>query len=182
MIIKDDNELVYEVIHGNISSFEILIERYQKTIFNIVFRMVNDKETSRDLTQDIFIKTFEKIGSFNFSYRFFSWIYRIATNETINYLKSQRKFENLNKVEKFNIQGEKEVDKEERNKKLRIGLKQLRADYRLFLLLKYFFGLSYEEMAEVLKISEKKVKARLFFAREKLKEELLNTDFFNYDR
>jgi len=182
MITKDDNELVYEVIHGSISSFELLIERYQKTIFNIVLRLVNDEETARDLTQDIFIKAFEKMGSFNFNYRFFSWIYRITANETINYLKSQRKFESLTKVEKLNSESEPEIDKEERNKKLRVGLKMIRADYRLLLLLKYFFGLSYEEMAEVLEIPEKKVKARLFSAREKLKEELLKNDFFNYDR
>ena len=181
MITKDDNELVYEVIHGSISSFEILIERYQKTVFNIVFRMINDKETSRDLTQDIFIKVYEKMGSFNFNYRFFSWIYRIAVNETINYLKSQRKFEDLKKIEGFYMVGEPEAGKEERNKKLRTGLKKLRADYRLLLLLKYFFCLSYEEMAEVLEIPVNKVKARLFSAREKLKEELLNADFFDHD-
>jgi len=143
---------------------------------------VNDEETARDLTQDIFIKAFEKMGSFNFNYRFFSWIYRITANETINYLKSQRKFESLTKVEKLNSESEPEIDKEERNKKLRVGLKMIRADYRLLLLLKYFFGLSYKEMAEVLEIPEKKVKARLFSAREKLKEELLKNDFFNYDR
>ncbi len=181
MITKDDNELVYEVIHGSISSFEILIERYQKTVFNIVFRMINDKETSRDLTQDIFIKVYEKMGSFNFNYRFFSWIYRIAVNETINYLKSQRKFEDLKKIEGLYMTGEPEAGKEERNKKLRTGLKKLRADYRLLLLLKYFFCLSYEEMAEVLEIPVNKVKARLFSARGKLKEQLLNADFFDYD-
>lgn len=182
MITKDDNELVYEVIHGSIPSFEVLIERYQKTIFNIVIRMVNEEETARDLTQDIFIKAFEKMGSFNYNYRFFSWIYRITVNVTINYLKSQQKFESLTKVEKLGYEEKPEVDKEERSRKLRVGLKNIRADFRLLLLLKYFFGLSYEEMAEVLEIPEKKVKARLFSARENLKEELLKNDFFNYDR
>ena len=72
MLQKDDNELVYEVIHGSISSFEVLIDRYQKTIFNIMLRMVGDDETARDLTQDVFVKAFEKLGGFNFKYRFFS--------------------------------------------------------------------------------------------------------------
>ncbi len=61
MIIKDDNELVHEVINGNTSSFEPLIERYQKTIFNMVLRMVGDTENAKDITQDIFVKAFEKI-------------------------------------------------------------------------------------------------------------------------
>jgi len=182
MITKDDNELVYEVIHGSISSFEVLIERYQKTVFNIVIRMVNDEETARDLTQDIFIRAFEKMGSFNFRYRFFSWIYRITINTTINYLKSKQKVESLKKVEKLNYVEIPEVDEEERSRKLRLGLRNVRADYRLLLLLKYFFGLSYEEMAEIMEIPEKKIKARLFSAREKLREELLKNDFFNNDR
>jgi len=178
MIGKDDNELVYEVIHGHISSFEILIERYQKTIFNMVLRMVNDEETARDLTQDIFIKAFEKMGSFNFKYRFFSWIYRIACNETINYLKSKRRFEGLKLAEVVTDDAYPGMLSTGKSKKLRLCLRQLRADFRLLILLKYFFGLSYEEMAEVLKIPEKKIKARLFTAREQLREMLLEKDFF----
>ncbi|MEI6455927.1 MAG: sigma-70 family RNA polymerase sigma factor [bacterium] len=182
MIEKDDNELVYEVIHGSISSFEILIERYQNTVFNMVLRMVNERETALDLTQDVFIKAFEKMGSFNFKYRFFSWIYRIAANETINYLKSQRRFESLSKVERAGIAEEADTGREARSKKLHLGLKLLRADQRLLILLKYYFGLSYEEMAETLGLPEKKIKARLFTAREKLKDELLKNDFFDEER
>ncbi len=178
MIGKDDNELVYEVIHGNISSFEILIERYQKTVFNMVLRMVNDEDTARDLTQDIFIKAFEKMGSFNFQYRFFSWIYRIACNETINYLKSKRRFEGLKVAEMKSDEENPGILSTEKSKKLRLSLRQLRADFRLLILLKYFFGLSYEEMSEILKISEKKVKARLFTAREQLRKMLIEKDFF----
>jgi len=182
MITKDDNELVYEVIHGNISSFEILIERYQKTIFNIVLRMVNDEETARDLTQDIFIRVYEKMGSFKFSYRFFSWIYRIAANETINYLKSAQRIELHKLTEKLVNEADSGSEREETIQKLRKGLRQIRPDLRLLLLLKYFFGLSYEEMAEVLQLPEKKIKARLFTAREVLREELLKNDFFDHDR
>ena len=72
MIMKDDNELVYEVIHGNISSFETLVDRYNKKIFNMMLQMVGDYETARDLTQDVFVKAFEKMGGFNFRFRFFS--------------------------------------------------------------------------------------------------------------
>jgi len=179
MIEKDDNELVYEVIHGSISSFEILIERYQKTVFNMVYRMVNERETALDLTQDIFIKVFEKMGSFNFNYRFFSWLYRIAANVTINHLKSQRRFESLAKAERMGLTDEPVPGQEERSSKLREGLKLLRADQRMLILLKYYFGLSYAEMAETLELPEKKVKDRLFTAREKLRDELLKNDFFN---
>ena len=182
MIEKDDNELVYEVIHGSISSFEILIERYQNTIFNMVYRMVNERETALDLTQDTFIKAFEKMGSFNFNYRFFSWLYRIAANVTINHLKSQRRFESLAKAERARVADEADPGTGDRSRKLRMGLKLLRADQRMLILLKYYFGLSYGEMAETLGLPEKKIKARLFTAREKLRDELLKNDFFDEKR
>ena len=140
--------------------------------------MVNEEETARDLTQNVFIKAFEKMGSFNFNYRFFSWIYRIACNETINYLKSKRRFEGLNSADLKADEEDSGILMAEKSKKLRLSLRQLRSDYRLLILLKYFFGLSYEEMAEVLKISEKKIKARLFTAREQLREALIEKDFF----
>jgi RNA polymerase sigma-70 factor (ECF subfamily) len=148
----------------------------------MVYRMVNEREAAQDLTQDIFIRAFEKMGSFNFNYRFFSWLYRIAANVTINYLKSQKRFESLSKVERTGVDEGHEAGAEVRSRKLRTGLKQLRGDLRLLILLKYYFGLSYEEMAETLGLPEKKVKARLFTAREKLREELLKNDFFNDER
>lgn len=182
MVEKDDNELVYEVIHGSISSFELLIDRYQKTIFNILFRMVHDEETAKDLTQDVFIKAFEKMGSFNFNYRFFSWIYRIACNQAINHLKSKRRFEVLNLAEMTAEDKANGKLSTEKSKKLQLSLRQLRADFRLLILLKYFFGLSYEEISEVLELSEKKVKARLYTAREQLREALIEKDFFEDEK
>ena len=92
MIPKDDNELVYEVLQGSRSSFEVLIERYQKKIYGMILQMTDDREMAKDLTQDVFIKAYTSLARFNFKYRFFSWLYRIALNETINRLKNRRHF------------------------------------------------------------------------------------------
>ena len=181
MLQKEDNELVYEVTHGSKSSFEILIERYQTTIFNLLVRLVHDEEAARDLTQDVFVTVFEKMDSFNYNYRFFSWIYRIALNTGINYLKSRKQFEGLRNLDSIPDTDSENALKEGRSRKLRSGMRELRADFRSLILLKYHFGLSYQEISEVLEVPEKKVKARLFEAREQLRTILLNRNFFDND-
>ena len=179
---KDDNELVYEVIHGSISSFELLIERYQQTIFNIIFRMVGDFETSRDLTQDVFVKAFEKMGGFNYKYRFYSWIYRIAINEAINYNKKRRKNISLTGIDQLLAENSEASDHESMNRLLHKGLLNLTEDYRILVLLKYYFGLSYEDITETTHIPVKQVRSRLYIAREKLRKGLIANGFFENDR
>lgn len=178
MITKDDNDLVYEVIRGNVSSFEILVERYQKMIFNMVLRMVGDTETAKDLTQDVFVKTFEKMGSFNFKYRFFSWIYRIAVNETIDWIKQTPRMDGLEYAQNLHAEEDHSDGKERRIVMLDMALQKLSPDYRILLLLKYYNGLSYEEVAEVNGLSLEKVRSRLFIAREQLRKILLQKGFF----
>jgi len=182
MIMKDDNELVYEVIHGSISSFEVLIDKYQQTIFNIILRMVGDFETARDLTQDVFVKAFEKMGGFNFKYRFFSWIYRMAINEAINYNRKKPKNISLTGIDPLLAENSEASDHESSNRLLHNGLLNLTDDYRVLVLLKYYCGFSYEEINEATRIPVKKVRSRLFIAREQLRKGLIANDFFENDR
>lgn len=175
---KDDNELVYEVIHGSLPSFEMLIERHQQTIFNIIFQMVNDFETARDLTQDVFVKAFEKMGGFDFKYRFFSWIYRIAINEAINYNKKRRKNISLTGIGQLYAENSEVSDNESVDTLLHDELLNLTDEYRILVLLKYYCGLSYEEITETTHIPAKQVRSRLFIAREKLRKGLIANGFW----
>jgi RNA polymerase sigma-70 factor (ECF subfamily) len=178
---KDDNELVYEVIHGNISSFEVLIDRYQKTILNMMLRMVGDIETAKDLTQDVFVKAYEKMGGFDFRFRFFSWIYRITVNEAINWNKKKPITERLEKIDLINSGGSETIAAETKSNLLHRELRKLDADYRVLVLLKYYCGLSYEEITEATRIPVKKVRSRLFIAREQLRKGLIENGFFEND-
>jgi RNA polymerase sigma-70 factor, ECF subfamily len=182
MTMKDDNELVYEVIHGSISSFEVLVDRYQKTIFNLMLKMVGDFETARDLTQDVFVKAFEKMGRFDFRFRFFSWIYRIAVNEAINRNRKIRPSQSIEKVEPLPDDTTGPEDTESRSRLLHRELRKLEANYRVMLLLKYYCGLSYEEIAEATSVPVKKVRSRLFIAREQMRKGLIANGFFENDR
>ncbi|MCX6268861.1 MAG: RNA polymerase sigma factor [Bacteroidetes bacterium] len=181
MIIKDDNELVYEVIQGSISSFEVLIDRYQKTIFNLMLRMVNDTETAKDLTQDLFVKAYEKIGGFNFKFRFFSWIYRMAFNMAIDWNRKRQPACPIEMVESRLSDTPEPNDSEIRSNLLHVALRKLDPDYRVLVLLKYYCGLSYQEIQETTGIPLKKVRSRLFIAREQLRKGLIVNDFFEHD-
>ena len=181
MIAKDDNELVYEVLHGSRSSFEILIERYQNKIYGMILQMTNDREIAKDLTQDVFIKAYTSLGKFNFKYRFFSWLYRIAINETINHLKSRRHFESLDKARDIAAENDARNGTTGENPRLKDALLGLKDSYRSVILLKYYFGLSYEEIAETMGLSTAKVKDRLFNARMTLRDKLIGTGFFGHD-
>ena len=178
MDIREDNELVREVINGKITSFEVLVNRYQKTIFNLVYRMTGNEESSKDLTQDIFVKSFEKLGSFDFNYRFFSWIYRIAINETINLKKqSPGNIELQHRHYAIAEEQNSSYSEEIKSRILNEGLQELTDEYRLLILLKYFNGLTYEEIAETNDLTLKIVKSRLYMARERLQKILIQKGF-----
>ncbi len=182
MIAKEDNELVYEALHGSRSSFEVLIERYQNKIYGMILQMTNDSELAKDLTQDVFIKAYTSLGKFSFNYRFFSWLYRVAINETINKLKGRRHFESIDKA--LNIASEEDAQKgiSEESLRLKTALLGLKDSYRSVILLKYYFGLSYEEIAEAMGMSTAKVKDRLYNARLTLRDKLIGTGFFGHDQ
>ena len=82
----DDVTLVRRCIDGDNVAFESLLDRYQGRIFNAVLRMVHDWDDARDLTQTVFVKAYENLRRYDPKYKFFSWIYRIAMNESLNFV------------------------------------------------------------------------------------------------
>mgnify|MGYP000858754250 CR=1 FL=1 len=181
MMERDDNELVMQTLNGNRFTFGMLIDRYQQTIFNIMLRLTGDYETARDLTQDVFIKAWEKLGSFKCKYRFYSWIYRIAINEAINFNRKKKSIKPVEKPLTANEEFEENSDEYHEMTLLYAEIQQLKMDYRVLVVLKYFCDLSYEEMAEVTKTSVKKVRSRLFSARELMRLGLMQKNFFDND-
>src|SRR5436190_23821083 len=89
---KEDPDLdcVTRCAAGDVEAFGILIERYQKPIFRAVMHMVGNYEDARELTQQVFLNAFEHLSSFDRGRKFFSWIYRIAMNESINHIRSRK--------------------------------------------------------------------------------------------
>ncbi|MFQ5602075.1 MAG: RNA polymerase sigma factor [bacterium] len=184
MIEPSDNDLVKVCLKGKIAAFETLIERYQKPIFNLAFRMLNDYEDAQDVAQTVFVKAFEKLATFNFRFKFFSWIYRIAVNESLNVINQRQQIEqldhNLNLISEEKSPAE-HYQNRELNRKIQMALMNLKIDYRAVIVLRYFEEFSYNEMSYILEIPEKTVKSRLFSARQQLRKILLLKGYIEND-
>ncbi len=165
----DDAGLVNKCLQGNLQAFETLVDRYQKVIFNLAYRICNNYSDSEDITQNVFIKVYENLKKYNDQYKFFSWLYRIAVNETLNMVKFKKNIDKLN--DQYPAQQpspDDQYQQTETDQLIQDALMSLKAEYRLVLILKHFQNFSYQDIAQVLNISEKKVKSRLFTARQLL--------------
>jgi RNA polymerase sigma-70 factor (ECF subfamily) len=167
----EDLKLVRESRQGSRESFERLLIRYEKAIFNAAYRMLHDYEDAKDVTQNVFLKAFENLEYFDPKHRFFSWIYRIALNESINLCKSRRRFEAVEdtRVEERNTP-EKLLSRTELGGVVQAALMSIGFEYRVVIVLRHFNDCSYQEMSEILEIPEKTVKSRLFTARALLRD------------
>ena len=87
MTLDEDKILIKKILKGDISSFEKLMKKYEKRIYNFIFRMVRNEEPSRELTQDFFIKLYTVLYKFNFEYKFSTWGYRICYNMVIDHIR-----------------------------------------------------------------------------------------------
>ena len=174
MIEKDDTDLVRQCLAGNKKAFERLVEKYHKTIFNIVYRMTRNYEDSADITQSVFLKTYENLGAFKPKFKFFSWLYRIVVNEALNFIKSGKK---LSELDSKLISTEKNPEQKyadiELGVQVQSALMELDPEYRILILLKHFQHCSYQEISESLGLPLKKVKSRLYSARQMLKDILI---------
>lgn len=183
MIEKNDNQVVKEVLTGNIQAFGIIIKKYQNPIFNLAMRMVKDYDDAKDITQNTFIKAYSKLTSFDNDQVFFSWIYRIAVNESLNSIKSKKSFNYLDD-EKFSISDSPDDSfvRNELYKSVNDAILELSPEYRTVIILKHLNGLSYQEISEITGITEEKVKSRLFTARKRLKDLLEKNSELEYGK
>ena len=174
MIEHDDKKLVKDCLKGSKKAFEILVDKYQKTIFNTVYRIIHNFDESEDITQRIFIKVYESLNLFNPKYKFFSWMYRITMNETLNYLNQKKRMDPLSEdlitQEKT---PEETYNRLELSERVHKALLHIDPDYRMLIILKHFQDCSYKEIAFILNVPEKTVKSRLFTARQLLKDMLI---------
>ena len=172
----DETKLIEQCIKGDRQAFEALLIEYEKPVFNAAYRMLNNREDASDVTQTVFLKVYESFDSFDPSRRFFSWVYRITMNESINWLVKQKRLEPLQfDTADGSKSPEQEVDSAQVSAEVQAALMTIKTDYRAVIILKHFLGCNYVEISEMLEIPEKKVKSRLYTARQLLKDALMQT-------
>ncbi|MEO8398977.1 MAG: RNA polymerase sigma factor [Ignavibacteriaceae bacterium] len=177
---KDDDQLyVIETLSGNGKSFEFLVDKYYKTVFRVASKLVRSNDDAEEITQIVFVKAYEKLSSFNPNYKFFSWLYKIAINESINFSKSLKYSEDINEQQDKDGNMPDEIyDKNELSDSIQNALMQIDMLYRIPVVLKHFLDYSYKEISLIIDVPEKTVKSRLFEGRQLLKEILIKNKVF----
>ena len=166
---SEDSKLVNKCLKGDLQAFETLLDKYQQPIFNVVYRMCHHTEDARDVTQTVFIKVYEKLAYFNTDLKFFSWIYRIAINETLNFINQKKPVEELPISYQSKESGPDEFfERLELSDNIHKALLKVEAKYRALIILKHFHNCSYHQIAQIMDLPEKTVKSRLFIARQQL--------------
>ena len=165
---NDDSELVARCLRGERSAFEPLVKRYERVLFSVALRLVGNYEDARDATQNAFVAAYEHLETFDPERKFFSWIYRILVNESLNLRRAQRTAEPLSESLPTESGAFDAVAASEEHDRIQRALLSLSAEYREVVVLRHFADLSYDAIAEAVGVPEKTVKSRLFSARKRL--------------
>ena len=170
-----DAALVLEARAGNRRAFEDLVVRYQKPMYNAALRILNDRDEAKDVAQTVFLKAFENLGRYDPNQRFFSWIYRIAVNESLDVVNRRKRHEAMpedlvaERADPADLASQHQMDSG-----VQAALMELKVDYRTVIVLKHIMGCSYEEIGVILEVPEKTVKSRLFTARQALRDVMVS--------
>ena len=172
------------------ATFEQIYHQYSARILNLIYRMTGSEEVARDLTQEVFVKVYENIGKFRGDAQIFTWLYRIATNHTLNYLKRKKRYKWLNLLDKpisevlqenkidnqFWAVGsprpDRQMEKKQREQIIWKLIQQLSPKYRVPYVLNRYENLSYQEIADTLNLSLSAVETRIHRAKKELVKKL----------
>ena len=177
----DDQQLVKEALAGNEKAFAHLLLRYKDSIYFMILKMVKNKNDAEDLTLEAFGKAFTNLNIYSSDFAFSTWLYRIATNNCIDFLRKQKGIHlsldinqepemdlgNL-KLKSNVLDPEENMILEQRSTILQGFIKKLKPQYQTLIELRYFKEFSYEEIAKELNLPLGTVKVQLFRARNKL--------------
>jgi RNA polymerase sigma-70 factor (ECF subfamily) len=185
---QEDRDLVAAAKRGESQAFKTLMKKYRKSVYYMLLKMVKNPDDAEDLTQEAFAKAFNSVDKFDSTFAFSTWLFRIATNNCIDFIRKKRvqtisidtplegddgssmRFD----VKDDNFDPNEEMLRQQRKHYLEMAIERLPEKYRTLVELRYFQELSYEEVADELDIPLGTVKAQLFRARELLNEELKN--------
>lgn len=185
-VVVPEQELVKKARHGDLAAYDQLVQRYQERIYRTLYHMTSNHEDANDLAQEAFIKGFQALKSFKGGSSFYTWVYRIAVNKTLNFLKQRknRSHMSLNDLD-FNTENNPDLvalvsDKTPRRdaalselqEKLNEAMLTLSEIHRLVVTLHDVQGLSHEEIAKIMDCNVGTVRSRLFYARQQLQGRL----------
>ena len=190
-----DAEMLRAVLAGDATAYRGLIEKYQGRLYAVVYGMIRNREDARDLTQEAFVKAYRNLQSFRLEAGFYTWLYRIAMNLTIDFARKRKRRGQLASFDENVAQHDEDggiaeihveegpgrlLERKQTLSRIMDAMEELPEDQRQVVLLRELEGLSYKEIAEAMGIPEGTVMSRLFYARKRL-QKLLAEDAFVLD-
>ncbi len=177
----EDEKFVSNAVKGDSDAYKQLVKKYREPLHFHVKKMVREKEQVEDLVQEVFIKAFDNLASYNSNYAFSTWIYRIATNHTIDYLR-KRKLQTLSinepvqtkdgemnvQIPDQNYETDRNIIRKQRKKIIQNEIENLPEKYKDVIRMRHMEEMSYQEISDQLDLPLGTVKAHIFRARELL--------------
>lgn len=183
-----EKKIIEKVLGGDANAFEELVLKYEKTVYNLALRMVGDRDDAFDMTQEAFIKAYGSLSSFRGDSKFSVWIYRIATNVCLDFLRSKSRKQQVSLTVSDDDDEDAQLDipdpssapEQQLMQKMSMqsveeGLKTLPDKQRQILVMRELGGMSYAEIGKALSLEEGTVKSRIFRARKRLCTFLLDS-------
>jgi RNA polymerase sigma-70 factor (ECF subfamily) len=165
----DEHTLIEKALQGDANAFGSIVDAHQAVVFNLALRMLGDRDDASDVSQAVFLKVWEKLATFDRRNKLFSWIYRIALNETLNFRRRRRPHETLEDslpAPGDDPSGQYEASRESRA--VQEALMELKTADREIVILHHVLRYSHRDIGELHHVPEKTIKSRLFTARERL--------------
>ena len=189
----EDIDKVREFLTGNAQAFEFLFDKYHEKVFGVAFRFVKHKEDALEITQEVFIRVYQGLSKFKTDSKFFTWLYRITVNRSIDFLRSKkaRPTVNFHRKEEQGQHGDitesipnpkstdpsKALEEQEMADRLMEAVALLSSKHQSVFILHAVEQLSYKDIGEVLNCSIGTVMSRLYYARKKLQQYLTQTGY-----
>jgi RNA polymerase sigma-70 factor (ECF subfamily) len=182
---SEDSKLIKAALKGNQTSYRAIMKKYHDQVYNLLYRMVHDKKEVEDLTQEAFIKAFQSLQNFNEEFAFSTWLYKIATNNCIDYIRKKKlatfsidkPIESKDGEYGFEIPDnsfapDRSLIEGQRTRALEEAVNSLPEKYRQVILMRHTEDKDYQEIADELDLPLGTVKAHIFRAREILYKKL----------
>jgi RNA polymerase sigma factor (sigma-70 family) len=183
--LDDEAAIIEQALAGSQRAYTALSDRHRQAVYHIVYKIVRNEETARDLVQETFMKAFSSLASYRSEYRFSTWLYKIAANCSIDYLRKKR-IDALSldrpvetkdgtvelEVADYSFHPERDLERKQQRINIEEAIDSLPPKYREVIVYRHKDDKSYEEIADLLNVPVGTVKARIFRARELLKKKL----------
>lgn len=184
----NEQELVKALILGQESAYKTVVNNYQLNVYNTCIGILNDEDAAKDISQEVFIELFQSVNKFRGDSKLSTWLYRIAINKSLNYIRDNKKHSVVKSIQRFFSSNEREenieiqdfsnispielFEQKDHNKALQKAIEKLPANQKTAFVLKNYDDLSYKQITEIMELSMSSVESLIHRARKSLQKEL----------